>query len=143
MAGCMIGERAAQGSLTVILFLMASTDTCSFHGFPTMDVADNIAAEHKANQHKLNRPSALEEPTLLEWVYTDTNGFGGDVNASWQRKGKVCIWNDATSERAIVRRAKYQAGLTGVNCMRIDFGDQILLYPYNSCTVLIVNLSAY
>ena len=68
--------------------------------------------------------------------YTDT--FGGQANYCWARRWTLEAPADI-SDRALVRRAKALAGLTGIPCRRADWGDSLALYPYGSCTVLFIN----
>ena len=78
----------------------------------------------------------------MEWVYTDTDGFGGSVNCCWQHKGRLIVYPDQkVSDLALIRRAKEAAGLTNVRCKRVDYGDQVFLYPYRTCTVLIIDFN--
>lgn len=67
--------------------------------------------------------------------YTDT--FGGEANYCWVERTEV----SAKSERGIVQKVKADFGLTGVPCRRIDMGDEIWLYPRNSCTVVFIYFS--
>lgn len=73
------------------------------------------------------------EESEYSWEYTDT--FGGESNYSWVRRGTV----KARSMLGAVRLAKAAAGISGMECRREDYGDQIALRPYGCCTVLFVS----
>ena len=66
-----------------------------------------------------------------------TDTFGGEANYSWVRRGEIQA-DDKPSRRAIVRRAKLWAGLTGTRCDVCDFGDCIEIRPRNQCVVVFV-----
>lgn len=86
--------------------------------------------------------------------YTDT--FAGEANYSWVIR-KTIIMPELTHygytgshdgtyakanrvfERELVRRAKSELGLTGVKCKRQVWGDMIVLYPRNTCTVIFIS----
>lgn len=72
-------------------------------------------------------------------TYELTDTFGGEANYSWCERGPVEVKENA-SDLAIVRAAKAAAGLSGVRCRKVDFGDLICLYPYGLCQVLFINL---
>jgi hypothetical protein len=64
--------------------------------------------------------------------YTDT--YGGEANYSWVHRKEI----QAKTERGLVRKAKAELGLTGVRCRRVDFGDEIWLYPRGFNTVAFI-----
>lgn len=67
--------------------------------------------------------------------YTDT--FAGEANYSWVRRATL----DAPAEisnRALMRRAKAEIGLTGVRGRSADIGETLEFRPYGSCTVLFI-----
>ena len=64
--------------------------------------------------------------------YTDT--FGGEANYCWVRRAHIA--ETGLSERAVVRRAKAWAGLTGVRCEVASYGDAIEIRPSGMATVL-------
>ncbi|CAB4136317.1 hypothetical protein UFOVP917_16 [uncultured Caudovirales phage] len=71
----------------------------------------------------------------IRYEYTDT--FGGEANYAWCRRGEITIpWN--TSDRARVRKVKKALGLEGVPCKRETYGEQIVLRPVGSCTVVFI-----
>lgn len=54
------------------------------------------------------------------------------------RRAEVQLPSDIT-DRALVRRAKAWAGLTGGRCNVSNYGDMIDIRPRGSCTVLFVS----
>ena len=72
------------------------------------------------------------ENKQYRYEYTDT--FGGEVNYSWVRRGKV----EAKSELAAVRKIKAILGLSCVKCQREDSGHMLNLKPIGSCTIVII-----
>lgn len=76
-----------------------------------------------------------ESPALIAAEMTDT--FGGEANYSWVRRITVADGSDLS----IVRRVKASLGLAGVRCRRVDYGDQIALYPAGACIVVFIDLN--
>lgn len=74
---------------------------------------------------------------MLNLEYTDT--FAGEANYSWVRRAHVPV--DGLSDRALVRRAKAWAGLTGRRCRVENYGDTIAIYPRGMATVLFIAYS--
>lgn len=83
---------------------------------------------------KTEKPAT--EQTTFQFEYTDT--FGGEANYSWVKREEVQLPSDI-SDRALVRRAKAWAGLTGCRCTVSNYGDMIDIRPAGSCTVLFVS----
>lgn len=79
--------------------------------------------------------TAKPETCTFDFEYTDT--FGGEANYSWVRRHTEQFPEDI-SDRALVRRAKAWAGLTGVRCRVENWGDTLAIYPAGCCTVLFV-----
>jgi hypothetical protein len=71
----------------------------------------------------------------LNFEYTDT--FGGESNYSWVRRDTVEA-PDTLSDRAIVRRAKAWAGLSGIRSRVEKFGDMIAIHPHGICHVVFI-----
>lgn len=71
----------------------------------------------------------------LNFEHTDT--FAGESNYSWVRRATVDA-PDALSDRAIVRRAKAWAGLSGIRSRVEKFGDTIAIHPAGICHVVFV-----
>jgi len=76
------------------------------------------------------------ETVTVQFEYTDT--FGGDANYSWVRRTELQLPANI-SDRALVRRAKAWAGLTGCRCTVSNYGDMMDIRPQGSCTVLFVS----
>ena len=71
----------------------------------------------------------------LNFEHTDT--FAGESNYSWVRRETLDV-SDALSDRAIVRRAKAWAGLSGIRSRVVKMGDMIAIYPRGICHVVFV-----
>ena len=71
----------------------------------------------------------------VPFEYTDT--FGGEANYSWAKRGEVFLLPSA-SDLARVRAVKKALGLEGVPCKRESYGEQIVLRPVGSCTVVFI-----
>jgi len=84
---------------------------------------------------KTEQPKTEIETCQFDVEYTDT--FGGEANYSWVRR-KTLTLPANISDRALVRLAKAEMGLTGCPCRKSDMGDLIALYPHGSCTVLFI-----
>ena len=67
--------------------------------------------------------------------YTDT--FNGEANYSWVLRNKLYV-DEKITELQLVRKAKKLVNITNVRCKRIKYEDTIVLYPYNSATVLFI-----
>jgi hypothetical protein len=67
-----------------------------------------------------------------------TDTFGGEANYAWVRRFKVDAEPDI-SDLALVRRAKREAGWSGIRCRRESFGETIALYPQGMCQVMFIN----
>lgn len=68
--------------------------------------------------------------------HTDT--FGREANYSWVRRAHIPA---DVSDRALVRRAKAWAGLTGIRCRVERHGDTVAIYPRGICQVVFANYS--
>ena len=69
----------------------------------------------------------------IQLELTDT--FGGEANYSWVRRYALDTPDDI-SRRALVRRIKNAAGITGVRCKTDDHGGMITIRPVGACVVL-------
>lgn len=83
-----------------------------------------------------NGKGEIDATCTVQFEYTDT--FGGEANYSWCKRHEETFPADIT-DRALVRRAKAWAGLTGIPCRVENYGDEIRLYPAGHCTVLFVS----
>lgn len=79
----------------------------------------------------------MTETYTIEAEYTDT--FAGEANYSWVRRATLEIPR-GTSDRAIMRRAKKALGLSGLRGKTYSNGDYWEFRPYNSCTVLFLQV---
>ena len=70
-----------------------------------------------------------------EFEYTDT--FAGEANYSWVKRETV-TYDDSPSDRALVRRAKAWAGITGRRCTVENYGDSFTIRPSGRLTVLFI-----
>lgn len=75
---------------------------------------------------------------IVNFEHTDT--FAGESNYSWVRRESFKA-PDNVSDRALVRRAKYWAGINGVRSRVDKFGDLIAIYPSDRCHVVFVTFS--
>jgi hypothetical protein len=71
----------------------------------------------------------------ITFEHTDT--FAGESNYSWVRRETIDA-PDALSDRAIVRRAKAWANLSGIRSRVQNFGDMIAIRPVDMCQVVFV-----
>ena len=69
-----------------------------------------------------------------EW--TDT--YGGEANYSWVRRATIEA-DGGVSDRAILRRAKKDLGLTGLRGRTYYHGDMIEFRPYRMCCVMFIH----
>jgi hypothetical protein len=74
----------------------------------------------------------------IEIELTDT--FGGEANYSWVRRYTLAT-PENISQRALVRRIKKAAGITGVRCVTDDHGGMIAIRPVGACVVLFATFS--
>lgn len=64
-----------------------------------------------------------------------TDTFGGEANYCWVKRGEITA-DSSASRRAIIRRVKAWAGLSGVRCRVYDHGDQLELRPHGQNVVV-------
>jgi hypothetical protein len=69
-----------------------------------------------------------------------TDTFGGEANYSWVRRYELDT-PENISQRALVRRIKRVAGITGVRCSSSNHGDTLELRPVGACVVLFATFS--
>ena len=74
----------------------------------------------------------------VNFEHTDT--YAGESNYSWVKRESFTA-PDNLSDRAIVRRAKKWAGLSGLRCRVDKFGEMIAIYPSGICQVVFVTFS--
>lgn len=73
----------------------------------------------------------------IQIEYTDT--FAGEANYCWVRRAKIIGKSASMSDRALVRRAKAWAGLTGHRCETYQCGEFIEIRPRNRCEIIMVS----
>ena len=73
----------------------------------------------------------------VNFEVTDT--FGGQANYSWVKRGFMLFKKEPTSRQIVLALKKF-AGLTGVRCYKIDYGDMIDLRPVGICIVAFANV---
>ena len=64
----------------------------------------------------------------MNFQFEMTDTFGGEANYSWVKRATF-DYSDTISDRALVRRAKRWAGLSGVKCSVDNFGDYLCIKP--------------
>lgn len=69
-----------------------------------------------------------------------TDTFGGEANYSWVRRYTLDTPDD-TTQRALIRRIKRVAGITGVRCVTDDHDGMIAIRPVGVCVVLFATFS--
>ena len=69
-----------------------------------------------------------------------TDTFGGEANYCWVRRYTLAT-PENISQRALVRRIKKAAGITGVRCNTYDHGGMIAIRPVGVCVVLFATFS--
>ena len=74
----------------------------------------------------------------IDIEYTDT--FSGEANYSWCKRQTVEMPENATN-RMILRRAKKEMQLSGMQGVTSNSGDMISFKPYGSCTILFITFN--
>ena len=72
---------------------------------------------------------------IVNFEHTDT--FAGEFNYSWVRRESFSA-PDNLSDRAIVRRAKAWARLSGIRARVDKLGDMLAIYPQGIAQVVFV-----
>lgn len=72
----------------------------------------------------------------IQLEHTDT--FGGEANYCWVKRAHI-PGGDNLSDRALVRRAKAWAGLTGHRCDIDRFSGTIAIKPRGICQVIFID----
>jgi hypothetical protein len=73
------------------------------------------------------------------WTVEVTDTFGGEANYSWVDRYSFES-NENSSDRAIMRKAKALAGLSGVRGRTYNHGDMMEFRPYGANIVMFVTL---
>lgn len=74
----------------------------------------------------------------MKCVVTHTDTFGGEANYGWVKRYQFDA-DSETSQRAIVRRAKVLANLTGVKSETYDYGDSLTIKPRGYAQVVFID----
>ena len=85
------------------------------------------------NSYFTNRNNKMMKVTV-----TQTDTFGGEANYSWANRYEFAI-NSEASQRNIVRKAKFLAGMTGVKADTYDYGDSLTIKPRGYHQVIFVD----
>lgn len=67
--------------------------------------------------------------------YTDT--FSGEANYGWVKRATIEMPDNAT-DRMIMRAAKKEMQLSGMQGVTSNMGDCISFKPYASCTIMFI-----
>ena len=73
----------------------------------------------------------------MAWDIEVTDTFGGEANYCWVKRFTIPSIPQE-SKRATIRRAKKEAGLTGVKCDTLNIGDSWRLDIRGACIVCFV-----
>ena len=74
----------------------------------------------------------------MTYDITVTDTFAGELNFCWVRRYELEAPADI-STRALVRRAKALAGITGRHRLD-DYGDELTIWPRGACVALLVTV---
>ena len=72
----------------------------------------------------------------MTYDITVTDTYAGELNYCWVRRYELEAPADI-SRRALVRRAKSIAGITGRHWLH-DFGDELIIFPRGACIAVTV-----
>jgi hypothetical protein len=75
---------------------------------------------------------------MMKVTVTQTDTFGGEANYSWANRYEFAV-NPEASQRNIVRKAKFAAGMTGVKSDTYDYGDSLTIRPRGYNQVIFVD----
>ena len=75
---------------------------------------------------------------MMKVTVTQTDTFGGEANYAWANRYEFAI-NSEASQRNIVRKAKFAAGMTGVKADTYDYGDSLTIKPRGYNQVIFVD----
>ena len=73
----------------------------------------------------------------MNFQFEMTDTFGGEANYSWVKRTS-CEFKSTATDKALVRRAKKWAGLSGVRCNVDNFGEMIAIKPISSPVVVFI-----
>lgn len=75
---------------------------------------------------------------MMKVSVTQTDTFGGEANYAWANRYEF-VMNSEASQRNIVRKAKFLAGMTGVKSDTYDYGDSLTIKPRGYNQVIFVD----
>ena len=75
---------------------------------------------------------------MMKVTVTQTDTFNGEANYSWANRYEFAI-NSEASQRNIVRKAKFLAGMTGVKADTYDYGESLTIKPRGYHQVIFVD----
>ena len=75
---------------------------------------------------------------MMKVTVTQTDTFNGEANYSWANRYEFAI-NSEASQRNIVRKAKFLAGMTGVKSDTYDYGESLTIKPRGYHQVIFVD----
>jgi len=73
----------------------------------------------------------------MNFQFEMTDTFGGEANYSWVKRSSSEFKSNAT-DKALVRRAKKWAGLSGVRCAVDNYGEMISIKPIGRPVVVFI-----
>ena len=79
---------------------------------------------------------------MHRWNVVVTDTFAGEPNYEWLRRYSFSAPENA-SDAAIMRRAKREAGYSGIRGRRDNYGDALEFRPYGECVVMFVSPDDY
>ena len=75
---------------------------------------------------------------MMKVTVTQTDTFNGEANYSWANRYEFAI-NSEASQRNIVRKAKFLAGMTGVKADTFDYDSGLTIRPRGYNQVIFVD----
>ena len=73
----------------------------------------------------------------MNFQFEMTDTFGGEANYSWVKRSSFDFKSTAT-DKALVRRAKKWAGLSGIRCNVDNYGEMIAIKPVDRPVVVFI-----
>ena len=96
-------------------------------------MTDSKNIKHWIDSYFNNRTNKMMKVTV-----TQTDTFNGEANYSWANRYEFAI-NSEASQRNIVRKAKFLAGMTGVKADTYDYGESLTIKPRGYHQVIFVD----
>jgi len=73
----------------------------------------------------------------MNFQFEITDTFAGEANYSWFKRASFDFKSTAT-DKALIRRARKWAGLTGVRCKVDNYGETIAIRPTDRSVVVFI-----